>query len=562
MIRVILALLALAAAVGALWHLEADLRGIDRDSAAVGDTPVSIYRAADLDSGPLVVIAHGFAGSRPLMEPFALTLARAGYVAVSYDFRGHGRHPRPLSGELGDQEGAPALLIEQTREVVEFALGLPQVDGRLAVLGHSMATNILVRYAQKDERVQATVGISMFAPTIDEDSPANLLAMAGSLEGRLVEEGRRVVALSQGMEPEDVEAFTTYGSLAEGRGRRLVISPRVEHVGVLYSRTSLNEARRWLDGVFGAEASGGQGLPPRGEEALHGAGDPQIGPSGGWVSARGRWLALLFGGLLVLAWPLSALLPRARTVDAAVPDPGASRGRRSSSGSGSGSGVAEGPSWKTFALLAGLPALLTPLLLTLISTDFLPVVVGDYVAVHFGVYGLLTGGLLWWKSGRPGAGEVLDAGGLRRPGLGRTLLGAVLVFAFFLVALAWPIDRYFTSFMPIGARMPLILAVLAGTLPYFVADEWLTRRAQPLRGAYPLTKLLFLLSLGLAVGLDFEGLFFLIIIVPVIVLFFIVHGLFSRWAFRQTGSPLVAGLANAAAFAWALGVTFPLYAGV
>jgi dienelactone hydrolase len=557
LVRVILAMLALVAIVAALWHLEADLRGIDRDSDAVGDTPVSIYRAAGLDSGPLVVIAHGFAGSRPLMEPFALTFARAGYVAVSYDFRGHGRHPRPLSGELGDQEGTPALLIEQTREVVEFALGLPQVDGRLAVLGHSMATNILVRYAQKDERVQATVGVSMFAPTIDEDSPANLLAMAGSLEGRLVEEGRRVVALAQRMEPEDVEAFTTYGSLAEGRGRRLVVSPRVEHVGVLYSSTSLDEARRWLDGVFGMEASDVDGLIPRGEEVRPGAEDPQIGPSGGWVSARGRWLALLFGALLVLAWPLSALLPRSRTVDTAVPDPGAPQSRRPSPAPG----AAERPSWKLFALLAGLPALLTPLLLTFIPTDFLPVVVGDYVAVHFGVYGLLTGGLLWWRAGRPSAGEILGHGGLRGPTLGRTLLGAGLIFAFFLAALAWPIDRYFTSFMPIGARMPLILAVLAGTLPYFVADEWLTRRAQPLRGAYPLTKFLFLVSLGLAVALDFEGLFFLIIIVPVIVLFFIVHGLFSRWAFHQTGSPLVAGLANAAAFAWALGVTFPLYAG-
>jgi hypothetical protein len=47
----------------------------------------------------------------------------------------------------------------------------------------------------------------------------------------------------------------------------------------------------------------------------------------------------------------------------------------------------------------------------------------------------------------------------------------------------------------------------------------------------------------------------------VIVLFFVVHGLFSRWSYRRTGHPLVAGLANAVAFAWALGVTFPLLAG-
>ena len=62
-------------------------------------------------------------------------------------------------------------------------------------------------------------------------------------------------------------------------------------------------------------------------------------------------------------------------------------------------------------------------------------------------------------------------------------------------------------------------------------------------------------------ALDFERLFFLAIIVPVIVLFFIVHGLFSGWAYRATGHPWVGGIANAFVFAWAIGVTFPLVAG-
>ena len=62
-------------------------------------------------------------------------------------------------------------------------------------------------------------------------------------------------------------------------------------------------------------------------------------------------------------------------------------------------------------------------------------------------------------------------------------------------------------------------------------------------------------------ALDFERLFFLLIIVPVIVLFFLVYGLVSGWTYRRTGHPLVAGFANAVAFAWAIGVTFPLLAG-
>jgi hypothetical protein len=106
--------------------------------------------------------------------------------------------------------------------------------------------------------------------------------------------------------------------------------------------------------------------------------------------------------------------------------------------------------------------------------------------------------------------------------------------------------------------MPLILALLAGTLPYFVADEWVTRGAPAPRGGYATTKLCFLLSLALAIGLNLPRLFFLIIIIPAILLFFVVYGLFSRWAYRRTYDPFVGASANALVFAWAIAVTFPL----
>jgi hypothetical protein len=511
----------------ALLQLAADERGITRTTGEVQGTPIAVYRAdaAGADAAPLVVVAHGFAGSQRLMESFALQLAGRGYVVVTYDFVGHGRHPRPMTGALGDQDGTPVVLIRQTREVVNHALTLPGVDGRLAMVGHSMATNILVRFAQEDERVAATVGVSMYAPTVEPDSPANLLAVAGAMEGRLVAESRRVVAMVDGIEPDSVRTFVTYGDLSAGEARRLVVAPRVEHVGVLFSRTTLEETGAWLDAAF-----------QRGPATVR-------EPSGGRALSRGPWIALLLAAAFLLAWPLAGWLPRV------------------------GAGVTEGgaggasASWRRMLVVAGVPALVTPLLLTLVPTGFLPVVVGDYVAVHFGMFGLLAGFLLWWTGGRPGLRTIVTLSGLRDGGAARVLAGAGLMVAYFLVLLAWPLDRYFTAFLPVAERLPLLIAVLLGTIPYFVTDEWLTRGAGARRGAYAFTKVVFLLSLGLAVALDFGALFFLLIIVPLILVFFVVHGLFSRWIFRRTGSPLVAGLGNAVAFAWALAVTFPLYAG-
>ena len=61
-------------------------------------------------------------------------------------------------------------------------------------------------------------------------------------------------------------------------------------------------------------------------------------------------------------------------------------------------------------------------------------------------------------------------------------------------------------------------------------------------------------------ALDFQRLFFLVIIIPVIVLFFIVFGLMGVWVGRRTMSPVAVGIGLGLILAWSLGVTFPMYA--
>ena len=64
----------------------------------------------------------------------------------------------------------------------------------------------------------------------------------------------------------------------------------------------------------------------------------------------------------------------------------------------------------------------------------------------------------------------------------------------------------------------------------------------------------------MATALDFEGLFFLIMIAPVILLFLIIFGTMGRGFSKRTG-PATSGLALGLVLAWALGVSFPLFAG-
>jgi drug/metabolite transporter (DMT)-like permease len=192
----------------------------------------------------------------------------------------------------------------------------------------------------------------------------------------------------------------------------------------------------------------------------------------------------------------------------------------------------------------------TPLLLWRVPGGFLPILLGDYLLLHFAVYGMLTALGLWLS--RP---RRVPLRAVRPLALGVAALAATLYAVF---AIGLPLDRYLTSFAPTGQRGPLVLAVFAGALPYFLADEWLVRGASHARGAYAFTKLLFLVSIALAIALNPERLFFLAIVTPVILLAFVIYGLFSRWVFHSIGHPWAGALANAAAFAWLIAVTFPV----
>ena len=150
----------------ALWQLLSAETGVTITRMSVGATPVTVFAPASGQRAPVVVIAHGFAGSQQLMASFALTFARNGYVAVTFDLLGHGRNPRPLTGSITEVEGATKALVDQFGRVAEFARRLPAGDGRIAVLGHSMATDIVVRYAQQDSAVTATIAVSLFSPVV------------------------------------------------------------------------------------------------------------------------------------------------------------------------------------------------------------------------------------------------------------------------------------------------------------------------------------------------------------------------------------------------------------
>lgn len=484
------AIAGIALCLTGIWHLERERAGISITSLRAGTTPVTVYQRAGLVKAPAVIIAHGFAGSHQLMEAYALTLAHAGYLAVSFDFEGHGRNPKPMSGDVTRIDGTTQVLMREIGRVTDAALALPGADGRVALLGHSMASDIIVRQALSDPRVAATVAISMFSEAVTANEPRNLLMITGAWETHLRKDALRNLGLA-GAEAAEGQ---TIGSPSLNTGRRAAVAPGVEHVGVLYSATALREARDWLDDVF--------------ERSSYGPASTTGGP-----------IILLLSGIVLLAWPLSGLLPKGVEPPLRLP-------------------------WRPVLSAALLPAVATPVLLSFVNTRFLPVLVADYLAAHLFVYGVLSLMMLHWYGIRFARIAWLAAFALAAYGI--FVFGGVL-------------DRYVASFMPIAARLPIIAAIAVGAVPYMLADSIASEGGNAPLWRTVFARTLFLASLGAAVALDFQRLFFLLIIIPIIVLFFIIFGLMGGWVGRRTASPTAAGVGLGLILAWSLGVTFPMF---
>ncbi len=516
-LRALVGVISLAVLSIGIWELEQARSGVDVQRTWVDTMPVTVFRPASVGSAeaaPVVVIAHGFAGSQQLMQPLALTLARNGYIAVTFDFPGHGRNAAPMTGGLTDPEASQRTLLVALERMSAWAPKLTAPGAGYALLGHAMASDIVVRHAQSHPEAWATVAVSLFAPSIGPETPLNrprnLLVIDGAWEsGALHDEALRVIGKVAGA---GARERVTYGRFIDGTARRAAFAPGTGHIGVLYDVDTGIEALDWLDQVLGAP--------------------PVVRP---YIATYAPALGALLAGLLGLAWLLAQALPRVAD-RYAMPGADFLRPHR------------QPWRWRSFSMLALLPALLTPLIAWKLPSDFLPILLGDYLMLHVGIYGLLTAALLWWRGG-PGLAPMR---------VGALIAVTVLVAAFGLLALGILVDRYVFNLLPVAQRWPAILALTAGTLPWFLADEALTRSPRAPRAAYFITKVCFLMSLMLAIALNPERLFFLTLIVPAILVLFVVYGLISRWVFRCTGYPLAAAWANALVFAWFMGVTFPL----
>ncbi len=540
-LTVLVGLLALAGMGYAFGQLLAPLRPLRIETDRIEGVPLTIFLDAAVAPGPTVIIAHGFSGSQQLMFPFAVALARNGYTAVTFDFPGHGQNTTPLQGSILEREQRYAQLTATLDQVINHVRRRQIGNGEFALLGHSMGSEAVLRYAQiHPDRVEAVVAISTGYSAITPSNPPNVLLLTGQLEFALRQFAIEIVeqvAIGPG------QAGVTYGDFREGTARRAVFVPWVEHIGVLFSPVGQRETLAWLD------SSSGRPLTT----------DP-------YLDYRVLWLVLFYLAAFVFFWPLSAGFRRLSPTSV---QPVAYVQVR----------------WVWWISLAVLPAVMTPIILWLVQENgtlpvdqLLPILVGGPLALHFTLYGLLTALGLWlrWfitvrmrrpKPAQSSLGTVpppqdvpqkvtMGIQALRQHPIAVLAL-TLLVIGYVFLTFGVPAQLFLLNYFPPLRRVGIAFVIFVAMLPYFLADEYLTRGGGTPHGAYAITKICFILSLVLALILD-PSLFFLVIVAPLFILYFMVYGLFSRRVYQRTGVMLIGAVANAFIFAWIIAAIFPL----
>lgn len=356
------ALLALGVAVWAVTMLERERGGLLRQDLTLAGAPVTLLRPQGEAPLPLVVVAHGYAGSRQMMRALSTMLGQNGFSVAALDLPGHGRHAQPMTGDITRLDGATARLVDHVVAVTEALRQRPDIAGPVALVGHSMATDIVIRAAARLPDVAAITAISMYSDAVTPHHPARLLIISGAQEGRL-----RSVALdaARQIDPAAGEGETVATDEVQ---RRAVAAPLVGHVGVLYAATTLIETRDWIAAAMAVPATA---LPPQ----------------------TGLWIGLLLTAVVASAWPLATTLGPARPIAPLL-------GRRTA-----------------------IRALVLPILPALAATTLLPdgllgLAAFGKLAAFLGVWGVVQMVVLWRAGHRPAPPRALGTAVLLFWGLG------------------------------------------------------------------------------------------------------------------------------------------------
>ena len=193
-----------------------------------------------------VIIGHGFEANKEFMKGYALELAAAGFVAVTFDFRGHGQSTGSL--DRGN-------LINDVEAVIGYLTTRTDIDmNNLAYIGYSMGGgpgNIIVNQSTD---FKAFIGVGTGLGNIrkgNSTDPLNVLMIKAKFdEVQELSDLKESVAQRTGLSVSLIDSNQLYGSFETGNATQIYVDDNSNHLAVAWDVDFTRQARDWIINTF------------------------------------------------------------------------------------------------------------------------------------------------------------------------------------------------------------------------------------------------------------------------------------------------------------------------
>ena len=194
---------------------------------------------------PAIIIGHGSMVNKEMVKGYALELAAVGFVAVPFDFRGHGQ----------------STMVEpdnKTKDVIaikEYLSTRVDVDmNSLGYIGYSMG-GLGQQLIESDLSFKCFIGIGTWLyPTLrtgNSVNPLNVLMIQA-----LFDEAVELPALKEslatrvGIPVSNVDSNKLYGSFQQGNASMIYLDDNSNHLTLAWDEDFIREARDWAINSF------------------------------------------------------------------------------------------------------------------------------------------------------------------------------------------------------------------------------------------------------------------------------------------------------------------------
>jgi len=194
------------------------------------------------------IIGHGSMVNKEMVKGYAIELAAAGFVAVPFDFRGHGQ------SSDGDSDG----MYKDILAIRTYLSSRGDIDmNSLGYIGYSMG-GLGQGVIQNDTSFKCFIGIGTWLdPTLrtgNTTEPLHVL-MIQALFDEAVElsDQKDSVSIRVGLPVADVSANKIYGSFIQGNATMIYLDDDSNHLKVAWDADFIRVARDWAINAFSIE---------------------------------------------------------------------------------------------------------------------------------------------------------------------------------------------------------------------------------------------------------------------------------------------------------------------